>query len=274
VIRSRIPFPNRFFLAPRPRIRALAHLYDEYEAAVFADVGRTDAAIYLIRAGEIEEHHRSETTFTGDNRTGMLSMPRHESRAEDRMQRHHREVAEQLVRLVHREEVRNIVLSGTDAVVANFRRHLPKGVDENVIACVTLDRDPTRDAVVSATVESLKDAERRREEAVVQKVVDLQANSSRVALGMDPVLRALEQGRVHRLLVSDRLQRQGFRCAACGKLGESPPPSCELCGEPVISTDLVEAMVVAAVQRGAEIDEIVGHDGFEELGGVAALLRY
>jgi hypothetical protein len=33
-------------------------------------------------------------------------------------------------------------------------------------------------------------------------------------------------------------------------------------------------MVVAAIQRGSEVDEIVGHDEFEEYGGVAALLRY
>jgi peptide subunit release factor 1 (eRF1) len=274
VIRSRISFPNRFFLAPRPRIRPLAHLYDEYEAAAFADIGRTDASIYLIRAGEIEEHHRSETRPQPEGRTGHYSTPRIESRAEDHMHRHHQEVAEQLVRLVHREEVRNIVLSGTEHVVASFRRHLPKGVDEYVIAHLSLDRDPSRDAVVSATVEALRDAERRREENVVRQVIELQANPSRVAVGMPRVLRALEQGRVHRLLVSDGLERQGFRCAACGKLGESPPESCELCGEPVVSTDLVEAMVVSAVQRGAEIDEIPGNAAFEELGGVAALLRY
>jgi hypothetical protein len=33
-------------------------------------------------------------------------------------------------------------------------------------------------------------------------------------------------------------------------------------------------MVVAAIQRGGEVDEIVGNPDFEELGGVAALLRY
>ena len=65
-----------------------------------------------------------------------------------------------------------------------------------------------------------------------------------------------------------------YSCTSCGKLGEKPPESCELCGEPVVSTDLGEAMVVSAIQRGADIDEIVGHGEFEELGGVAALLRY
>ena len=274
VVRSGIPFPLTFHLAPRPRIRPLTHLYDEYEAAVFAEVGQTEATTYLIRAGEIEEQHRSEIEIPLPGRTGMWSDARRQRHAEDHVNRHLKHTAEQLMRLTDREDIRNIVLSGRDPVVAAFRRHLPKGYDERVVAVVTLDRRPSRDAVLAATVGALREAERARERAVVRQVTELRGQESRAAVGLDPVLRALEQGRVHCLLISERLERRGFRCTACGKLGEQPPESCELCGEPIVSTDLVEAMVVSAIQRGAEVDEIVGNVDFEEMGGVAALLRY
>jgi peptide subunit release factor 1 (eRF1) len=274
VIRSRIPFPLQFHLAPRPRIRPLTHLYDEYEAALFVEVGQKDASIYLVRAGEIEEHHRSEIDIPEPGRTGMFSEARRQRHTEDHVHRHLKSTAEQLMRLADREEIRNIILSGTETHIAAFRRQLPRGYDENVVAVVSLDRNPSRDQVVTATLAALQDAERERERRVIRQVLDLRGQDGRVAVGLEPVLRALEQGRVHRLLVSERFEARGFRCTACGKLGEQPPESCELCGEPIVSTDLAEAMVVAAIQRGSEVDEIVGHDEFEEYGGVAALLRY
>ena len=136
-----------------------------------------------------------------------------------------------------------------------------------------LDR-PKPKEIVRATVDALRDAERAREAAIVRQVIELQANESRVAVGLDKVLGALAHGRVHRLLLAHSFDDPGFRCQACGKLGRTPPVSCELCGEPVVSCDLGEAMVRIAMQRGGEVDEIVDRPEFMELGGVAALLRY
>ena len=171
-------------------------------------------------------------------------------------------------------DVRNIVLSGTDHVVASFRSWLPKRVDDCVIGTLNLDRSPARDRVVVATVRALGEAERAREKAIVRQVLDLKTSGSRVAVGLEDVLHALAHGRVHRLLLSERFDKSGFRCQACGKLGEQPPESCELCGEPVISCDLAEAMVVSAIRRGGEVDELVERPELDEMGGVAALLRY
>jgi len=274
VFRSRIPFGNEFHVAPRPRIRPLSHLYDEYETALFVDVGKSDANIYLISAGEIDRHLLIENDVPGRHKQGGWSQARFGRRIGDLMDRHHREVAEQLVRMADRDDVRNVVLSGTDRVVTNFRSFLPKRVDEAVIGVLSLDRNPSREKAVVATVERLRKAERSREESVVRRVVERKGEAGRVAVGLDPVLHAIGHGRVHRLLLSSTFDRAGFRCQACGKLGETPPESCELCGEPIISTDLGEAMVVATIQRGGEVDEIVDRPELEELGGVAALLRY
>ncbi len=274
VIRSRIPFTSAFTVAPRPRIRPLAHLYDEYETAIFIDVGSTDASIYLIAAGEIDRLIRIENDVPGRHKQGGWSQSRYGRRIDELMDHHHRDVAEQLVRLSEGGDVRNVVLSGTDHVVSNFRTFLSKWVNDSVIATLNLPRNPPRDAVISSTVRALVDAERAREEALIQRVVELRANTSRTACGLEPVLNALAHGRVHRLLLSQTFNCDGFRCRACGRLGESPPESCELCGEPVISTDLAEAMVVTTIQRGGEVDEMVDRPELEEMGGVAALLRY
>ncbi len=272
VIRSRIPFANAFHVAPRPRIRPLAHLYDEYETAIFADIGSSDAAVYLVTTGAVERVIRIENEPLPREKSGRLAPASRNS--DDQMNAHHRQVADLLVREADEADVRNIVLSGTTNVLSGFRRHLPRRMADQVIAEVSLGRNPSREQVAEATVKALRQAERDREDAVVQQVVGMQANPQRVAVGVEPVLRALAHARVHRLLISDKFIRSGFRCTACGKLGEHPPANCELCGEPVVSTDLGEAMVVSAVQRGAEVDEILGRPELEEMGGVAALLRY
>jgi peptide subunit release factor 1 (eRF1) len=274
IFRSRIPFTNAIHVAPRPRIRALAHLYDEYETAVFASIAPTEAEIHLISAGEVTNSLRIETEEEDRYRARGWSRSRYDRKNEDRTGKHLREVAHQMTRVVYRHELRNIVLSGSERLIGSFRRLLPRPVDDSIILLKNLGRNPSRNEFVPATVDALVAAERERERMVVGLVLEMRGRQDRVVVGLDPVLTALEHGRVHRLLISNRFDRPGFRCQACGKLGENPPESCELCGEPVISTDLAEAMVVAAIQRGGEVDEIVGRDDFEELGGVAALLRY
>lgn len=272
VIRSRIPFPNAFYVAPRPRIRPLAHLYDEYETALFADVGQSHASIYLVAAGEVDRTVRIENEHSPRARHGKLSPAQRGT--DDQMNAHHRQVADQLVREADETDVRNVILSGTSAVVANLKRYLPKRLADHVVAEVSLGKNPSREHVLAASAEALQAAERHREETVVAQVLDLKKNPNRVATDVEAVLKALAHGRVHRLLISDRFNRSGFRCTSCGRLGEKPPENCELCGDPVVSTDLGEAMVVQAIQRGADIDEIVGRKELEDMGGVAALLRY
>ncbi|MCU0727628.1 MAG: hypothetical protein MUE73_17860 [Planctomycetes bacterium] len=271
VIRSRIAFPNAFHVAPRPRIRPLAHLYDEFETALFVDAGQSHAAIYLVAAGEIDRVVTIENEITPRPKPGRLPPS---GRGDDQAGAHYRQVSDHLVREADEAGVRNVLLSGTSQAVASLKRLLPKRLAEHVIAELSLGKNPSREQVRESAVKALREAERAREEAVVRQVLEMKTQAARVAVGVDQVLRALAHGRVHRLLISDRFVRAGFRCTSCGKLGEKPPESCELCGEPVVSTDLGEAMVVSAIQRGADIDEIVGHAEFEELGGVAALLRY
>jgi peptide subunit release factor 1 (eRF1) len=275
VIRSRIPFENAFHVAPRPRIRPLAHLYDEYETAIFADVGSTDAAIHLVEAGEIDRSVRIENDVPGRHKQGGWSQARFGRHIEDMMDHHHREVAEQLVRMADVTDCRNIVLSGADHVVSSFRTFLPRNVDDSVIAVESLPRDPDPEKVVEATIRCLRQAERAREEAVIRRVVEMRGNASKVAVGLENVLNALAHGRVQRLLLARDFAREGFSCRACGKLSEAESENgCSLCGEPVSSTDLAEAMVVAAIQRGGEVDEMVDRPELAEMGGVAALLRF
>lgn len=274
VLRSAIPFENAFQVAPRPRIRPLAHLYDEYETAIFVDVGSTDASIHLVETGEIDRSLRIESDVPGRHKQGGWSQARYGRRIDDLMDHHHRDVADQLVGMVYKVDCRNLVLAGTDRVVANFRTFLPRYVDNAVIAVESLGRDPSRDKVVAATVAALRNAERRREAAIMGEVVEMQANPSRVAAGLEDVLHALAHGRVRRLLLAREFQADGFLCRACGKLSGEETDMCMLCGEAVASTDLAEAMVVAAIQRGGEVDEMVERPDLAEMGGVAALLRY
>lgn len=274
VLRSRIPFPNAFHVAPRPRIRPLAHMYDEYERAIFADVGSTDAAIYVIDAGEIGRSLRVENDVPGRHKQGGWSQARFGRRIEEMMDHHHREVADHLTRIVYKTDCRNVILSGTERVVANFRTFLPRYVDDAVIARESLDRNPAPDKVVKTCILALQDAERRREESVMKSVTKLKANPKKVAAGLESVLEALAHGRVHRLLLSDRFAQSGFRCQSCGRIAEETSEECRICAEPVIPTDLAEAMVVSTVQRGGEVDEMVDRPELESLGGVAALLRY
>jgi len=130
------------------------------------------------------------------------------------------------------------------------------------------------DDIRGAAVEMERRVERRKEADIVQRLRDAVATGRRGVAGLSPVLEALADHRVERLLVSQGYHEAGWRCHACGAMfvvGRK----CGRCEEPMVALeDVVEEAIEDALTKSCRVEICIGNADLDVLGRIGALLRY
>jgi peptide chain release factor subunit 1 len=171
--------------------------------------------------------------------------------------------------------VRRVLIGGTDENVALFRNLLPKSWQSLVVGAFPMSMTAGADEVLARAMEIGAQAERRQEADLLQKIVTSAAKGRGGVLGLEETLHALREGRVQTLALQDGYRAPGYRCKGCGYLTANALPACQYCGGAFEQIpDAVEMAVYSVMQAGGEV-EVLPRDlqvkGFETIG---ALLRY
>ena len=277
VIQTRRPFQNQFLVSNRPLIRQLAVFLTEYEPVVAAVLDSRSARIFEIILGDaISEvaveadlpHAPQVPQFHG---WGDLKYQRD---VKGKIEQHWKEVADYLSRQVDRG-YRRIVLLGQDATVVNFRKQLPKRVDDRVIATSPMDRREAKDRVVSRVFEIVAAEERRRERETVSLIRDQALSGNLGVFGLEDTLEALRKGQVYKVAIAAEMKARGWRCRACGALATHlRRDACPHCGGACDVVELGDELVKDALAGGAEIETVRDSAQLARMGNVGALLRF
>ncbi len=130
------------------------------------------------------------------------------------------------------------------------------------------------DVLEKATEEALA-AQKKMNKALVQETVTLAAKGSAGVIGLSDTMNAIHAGRVKTLLVSEEFEHEGYRCTTCGFLTAQEIEKCPFCGGGFEMIDsAVEMAVQEALQKNAEVKVMVDIPQLEEIGHIAAILRY
>jgi len=142
--------------------------------------------------------------------------------------------------------------------------------------CSRLHLDPTAapDEVQEEVLASLDAARAREDRLAVDGLLDKGRNAGRVAVGPDPVARAVSEGRVHELYLDGAFRESGWKCFQCGALGIKVPLGCPRCGAAVEGAELGEELVRGTLATDGRVVAVSGHDGLLAEGGAGAILRY
>lgn len=109
---------------------------------------------------------------------------------------------------------------------------------------------------------------------LIKRVLSYAKSHKRGVTGLRRVLRSLELGEVRALLVAENYSAHGVECTACGRLDAHMVRYCALCGHSTRKLeDIVDAMVPMIVQRDIEL-VCVRNQELEQVGNIAALLRF
>jgi peptide subunit release factor 1 (eRF1) len=165
-----------------------------------------------------------------------------------------------------------VLVGGRAESIANLESFLPPRVRERLVLAEDLQPTLAEDQLRQAADEALADLVIDEGTARVRALEELEPG--RAAFGADPVLAALNESRVSRLYLGERLCQDGWSCAACTTVGEGAEPLCPECGAPTDADELGEAMLRRALAQDATVEVLADATGIARRGGVAAELRY
>jgi hypothetical protein len=195
------------------------------------------------------------------------------------MDKHHKEVAEQLTELFDSGKWKRVVLIGQDRILANFKVFLSERVRQQITDSFPMDFSEERSRVLKRVFERMFQKEKEDVTHQIRVLMERTPQGGLVTLGLNSTLEALNAGQVHILYLLTSFHLPGGKCRQCGSLvlnqasGPSPNP-CPLCKGETKIVDLGEEMMKAVLCQDGEVRWVEQDDVLKEYDGICASLRF
>jgi peptide subunit release factor 1 (eRF1) len=242
-------------------------------------IDRHRARIFDLRLGELTERedlfHPLSRRGRGDG-FGGYDGGHAQRRVEDEARQHFKNVAETLKGLLENGIFEKWILACQDALMPMFESQLHPDVAQARVGHFHADlahatRDEIRAQSQSIADESQKNLRRER----VEQALSEARSNGRGVTGLRRVLRSLEVGEVQTLFIGENLQAHAVECSACGHMDAHLVSHCPICGHATQEVvDVSEAILPWVVRRDIETFYINDDPAFDQVGNIAALLRF
>lgn len=278
-----VPMRDRLRTSNRPHVKPLADLYDSYGGYGVALVDKQGARFFYFNLGELVE----KEGFTGETvrhtkRGGASAAPGRRGGTagqtnymEEVTERNLKAAADFAAQFFADNNIRRILIAGTDENIKPFRSFLPKAWQSLVVGSFPMQRTASHGEILERALEVGRKAEIQREKQMVETVMTSAAKGRGGAVDLEETLNAIHSGRVQTLLIREGYRSPGYRCTGCGYLTSERLEACPFCDKTFEQIpDAVEMAVRRVMQDGGEVEVLHGSDEFKEFGQIGALLRY
>jgi peptide chain release factor subunit 1 len=268
-----VPIEDQVFVYPRPYVKPLTDLLGRYAPYGVILIGREGARLLRVRLGEVEDSLDALGEETKRHKKGGWAASRYQRHVDEQAQHNLKAVADLAADFF--QPPCRLLIGGTEETVAQFKPLLSRALQDLVIASFPMDITASDLEVLSKSLELVEEADREEEERLVQQVITLANKGEAGALGLEDTLAAVQEERVHILIVSDDYRAPGHRCGSCGYVTATAAKKCRYCGGALTPvSDVVEFAVERIVERGGKVEVVRGNAALKEAGGIGAILRY
>lgn len=278
-----VPLRSRVRISDHPHVKPLADLLDSYGGYGVALVDKQGARMFYFHLGELREQEGvlGESVRHTKRGGGSQAQGRRGGSAgqtnyvEEVTERNIKEAAEFAAHFFTENNVRRILLGGTDENVALFRAQLPKTWQSLVVGSFPMSMTASHSEVLERAMQIGQDADRRREARLVETVITNAAKGQSGVVGLEETLLAAHQGRVQTLVLKEGLRAAGNRCQGCGTITTKDLDTCPYCGGRFeIIPDAVELAVREVLQSNGEVEFLHDETDLEKHESFGAILRY
>lgn len=289
------PFRSELCVDGRPHLLQLARLADDAEPAIIAFVQDHGAQVYEVALGTIVNEATVERPVprrhgeggrvhggampSARGTAGGASSRKNQRHVEEVIGRVRREAVELLRQAWERDPRAHLVLVGTSEKVAVFERELPERMREKVVARLPRPPDQAssgggRAELLARAVQKVLAHERSAEAEQVEHAIGEALRGGLAVLGAEDVVLAVNERRVHRLILEEDFEKSGWRCRNCQALGMNHDEVCSFCQGPLARVDsLGEELIGRTLAEDGEIEVVSHNHRLHAYHGVAALLR-
>ncbi|MDH7487917.1 MAG: Vms1/Ankzf1 family peptidyl-tRNA hydrolase [Anaerolineae bacterium] len=270
-----VPVSNHVFVADRPYVKPLSDMLDEYGRFAVALVDQEGARVILYHLGIVEDTAGTFGTELKRHKKGGWAAQRLQRRQDEKAHQNLKDAVTLVKDFCNKHRCKRLIAGGQEETVSRFLSMLPKALRDSVIGTMPIDITASESEALARAQDLLEKAERDREAALIQQMITAATKGGPGAIGLADTLTALQEERVHILLVEEGFQATAFRCDHCGYIGAQKTKTCVYCGGPMVPVkDAVDAIVRRAIRRGVEIEFVQGNEDLKRAGQIGAILRY
>jgi peptide subunit release factor 1 (eRF1) len=277
-----VPVRNLIHISDRPSVRPLAALMDNYGGYGVVLVDKQGARLFSFHMGELREQEgvlgetvrRTKHGEGGSTMPGRRGEPTTTRTTDEVVDRNMKDTVDFAVRFFESNHVRRILVGGTEENVKQFCHLLPKSWHSLVMATFPMSMTASLNDVRGRAMELGVQAETEREKRLVGRVIDNAAKRSGGVVGLEDTLRALNEGRIQILVVSEGFRKNAYRCKGTGWITTNPDESCTGEGDVETVYDVVDYAINQVMRSGGEVDVVMENDDLKKHGSIGAILRY
>lgn len=278
-----VPIRSRVRVGERPYVKPLADLLDSYGGYGVALVDKQGARLFYFHLGELQEQDgvMGEEVRHTKRGGGSQALGRRGGVAgktnyvEEVAERNIKDAAEFAAHFFTENNVRRILIGGTDDNVNPFRAQLPKAWQSLVVGTFPMSMNASHTEVLERAMEVSAEAEERRKHRVVEAVITGAEKGRGGVAGLEDTLRVLHEGRIQTLVIRDGLRAPGWRCQGCSYVTTQEYEACPYCGSRFERIpDVIELAVREVLQSGGDIEVIHEEIDLADYGNIGGLLRY
>jgi peptide chain release factor subunit 1 len=266
--------PDRCVIDRTPFVVPMLKLVDEGRRYCVVVVDKEKARVFTIYNGELFERTDIFDEVPGWHKQGGWAQARFQRHIEDLVNRHLKHVADTVFRFYKMEGFGHLVIGGTQEMQTRFYRIIHSYLQRIVAGYITVDVPSNINDVLSAVRGVEAEAERKRSTEIVNALTGSSKNHITVT-GLKETVKALEEGRVHTLVLIDNHEVEGCLCSDCGGVDVLGADECGRCKNKIGKVgDVSEHLAVLAVEHDGEVNYVLPGSGLEKADGVGAVLRW
>jgi len=257
-----------FLLAP------LVPLLGRGNGALVAIVGREQGRVLALRGGRLEVIADRTEDAPGRPEQSGGSRTRNQRHADNVAQEHYRSVAEELVARFRSLDRPRIVVVCGEETRPEFAETLPAEVADAVIGWTTADAHASDSELHDVVAPSIEQWRAARESDAIERWREETGKGARGASGWAETLEAASDGRVELLLYTDGVQKDAFRCPACGRAAVDAT-TCPLDGTTMEARDDgLDLAVRLTLAHGGDVLAVEHRQDLDPVDGIGAVLRF
>ncbi len=269
---------DRAVLDIRPYLAPVEAMLEELRRACTVVLDRRRAEIHRFDGGELEAWEQLDAEELRKSNYGGFAgyeERRVRTHADEVAHRHYRDTAARLAELLRDDGFDLLVVGGQAENVDGLVAELSPELAARLAGTFAVDTHTVTPAIVAEHCRQVMDGYEAREHAeLADRVLEVAKGGGLAAVGLAPVLAAVNQRAVDLLVVAADDSVEGTECPSCGWLADESTAACPACGEaPRRVPDLVDAMASAVRSAGGSARHLLSDTPLDG-DRVGALLRF
>jgi peptide chain release factor subunit 1 len=270
---------TQLFVDRRFHLKPLAQLLGAFPRLGVVLVDRHRARIFDLRLGELAERRGLFQPLSRKGRSdGYAGYDggHAQRRVEDEARQHFKTVAETLKESLEKGVFEKWILGCQDVHRSQLEPQLHPYVGQALLGRFPADMTRiTAEEIRNHAQQIIEQWQSDRCRQLVHQVLSQARSSGRGVTGLRRVLHSLEVGEVQTLLMGDGFQAHAVECSGCGHLDAHLVSFCPACGRATQEiVDVGEAILPLVIRRDIETFYVKGDPEFDQVGNIAALLRF